>query len=139
MAASTARRERGSNRDRRRATMRARSEGTNRRSLLCAPGCARRAASCHFAACSSAAAASFTNSSLFLGSGSAAATRRYSQADSFSWYQLSRPDAVNIHPVLRRRRPRRRSEEHTSELQSHLNIVCRLLLEKKKKQTNTHN
>src|SRR5260370_28853125 len=26
-----------------------------------------------------------------------------------------------------------RSEEHTSELQSHLNIVCRLLLEKKKK------
>src|SRR5260370_10755677 len=25
-----------------------------------------------------------------------------------------------------------RSEEHTSELQSHLNIVCRLLLEKKK-------
>src|SRR5260370_6254002 len=27
-----------------------------------------------------------------------------------------------------------RSEEHTSELQSHLNLVCRLLLEKKKKQ-----
>src|SRR5260370_4854419 len=26
-----------------------------------------------------------------------------------------------------------RSEEHTSELQSHLNLVCRLLLEKKKK------
>src|SRR5260370_22976783 len=26
----------------------------------------------------------------------------------------------------------RRSEEHTSELQSHLNLVCRLLLEKKK-------
>src|SRR5260370_23511253 len=46
----------------------------------------------------------------------------------------------------RSRRPRRaatsphvsacpggRSEEHTSELQSHLNLVCRLLLEKKKK------
>src|SRR5260370_12108202 len=32
------------------------------------------------------------------------------------------------------RRPSRvRSEEHTSELQSHLNLVCRLLLEKKKK------
>src|SRR5260370_2768839 len=30
-----------------------------------------------------------------------------------------------------------RSEEHTSELQSHLNLVCRLLLEKKKK-TNSH-
>src|SRR5260370_10976065 len=29
--------------------------------------------------------------------------------------------------------PRSRSEEHTSELQSHLNLVCRLLLEKKKK------
>src|SRR5260370_20053409 len=28
---------------------------------------------------------------------------------------------------------RKRSEEHTSELQSHLNLVCRLLLEKKKK------
>src|SRR5260370_21989458 len=27
----------------------------------------------------------------------------------------------------------RRSEEHTSELQSHLNLVCRLLLEKKKR------
>src|SRR5260370_14385564 len=37
------------------------------------------------------------------------------------------------------RRPpdRRRSEEHTSELQSHLNLVCRLLLEKKKKTTRT--
>src|SRR5260370_30711646 len=29
--------------------------------------------------------------------------------------------------------PFARSEEHTSELQSHLNLVCRLLLEKKKK------
>src|SRR5438034_3070643 len=28
-----------------------------------------------------------------------------------------------------------RSEEHTSELQSHSDLVCRLLLEKKKKQT----
>src|SRR5438270_4042743 len=31
-----------------------------------------------------------------------------------------------------------RSEEHTSELQSQSNLVCRLLLEKKKKQQNTH-
>jgi len=30
----------------------------------------------------------------------------------------------------------KRSEEHTSELQSHLNLVCRLLLEKKKKKIN---
>src|SRR5437667_6334837 len=30
-----------------------------------------------------------------------------------------------------------RSEEHTSELQSHHDLVCRLLLEKKKKNTST--
>src|SRR6267142_6375198 len=33
---------------------------------------------------------------------------------------------------------RPRSEEHTSELQSHVNLVCRLLLEKKKKSIITH-
>src|SRR2546430_8419760 len=32
----------------------------------------------------------------------------------------------------------RRSEEHTSELQSQSNLVCRLLLEKKKKHTQIH-
>src|SRR2546422_6556723 len=32
----------------------------------------------------------------------------------------------------------RRSEEHTSELQSRLHLVCRLLLEKKKKTINKH-
>src|SRR2546422_2925799 len=32
---------------------------------------------------------------------------------------------------------RRRSEEHTSELQSRLHLVCRLLLEKKKKKQST--
>src|SRR5437588_9499422 len=31
-----------------------------------------------------------------------------------------------------------RSEEHTSELQSHSDLVCRLLLEKKKKKTNKY-
>src|SRR5690242_21061873 len=35
--------------------------------------------------------------------------------------------AINAMPGFRR------SEEHTSELQSHVNLVCRLLLEKKKK------
>src|SRR5262245_65026965 len=35
----------------------------------------------------------------------------------------------------RREPARRRSEEHTSELQSLRHLVCRLLLEKKKKQT----
>src|SRR5256884_631628 len=41
------------------------------------------------------------------------------------------------HPLLARRPEERvlalRSEEHTSELQSRLHLVCRLLLEKKKK------
>src|SRR5437588_12909253 len=38
-------------------------------------------------------------------------------------------------PVGHGRRARR-SEEHTSELQSHSDLVCRLLLEKKNKKTN---
>src|SRR2546422_2273749 len=37
----------------------------------------------------------------------------------------------------RRLRSRGRSEEHTSELQSRLHLVCRLLLEKKKQISNT--
>src|SRR5256885_4900131 len=41
------------------------------------------------------------------------------------------PDHRRDIPSLLRRRPR--SEEHTSELQSPCNLVCRLLLEKKKK------
>src|SRR5438477_3914403 len=43
--------------------------------------------------------------------------------------------------ALSRRFPslrRLRSEEHTSELQSHVNLVCRLLLEKKKKKKKTN-
>src|SRR5687767_15593015 len=36
-------------------------------------------------------------------------------------------------PFVPNRRPRDRSEEHTSELQSLAYLVCRLLLEKKKK------
>src|SRR6266480_1535035 len=48
------------------------------------------------------------------------------------------PDLVEAlrddHPVVLGSRLRgSRSEEHTSELQSHVNLVCRLLLEKKKK------
>src|SRR5256885_9585804 len=66
-------------------------------------------------------------------------------------YTLSLHDALPIFPRLERRREaddrrcrfegageagcrdhdRRRSEEHTSELQSPCNLVCRLLLEKK--------
>src|ERR1039457_2440505 len=60
-------------------------------------------------------------------------------------YTLSLHDALPIslphaRPPGRRYRPRcrrwaTRSEEHTSELQSPCNLVCRLLLEKKKKTT----
>src|SRR3712207_7300198 len=39
-------------------------------------------------------------------------------------------------PRRHRRRARSRSEEHTSELQSRQYLVCRLLLEKKKKKEN---
>src|SRR5215204_7068664 len=63
-------------------------------------------------------------------------------------YTLSLHDALPIYHRRRGRRrglrsgrgrslrhlpPVRRSEEHTSELQSHSDLVCRLLLEKKKK------
>src|SRR2546422_5979828 len=58
---------------------------------------------------------------------------------------LGRPDSVHARrqsgdTLGLRHRPRRadgldRSEEHTSELQSRLHLVCRLLLEKKKKTT----
>src|SRR5947199_613944 len=52
-------------------------------------------------------------------------------------------NAIGKGPVLvsRIRKKRTRSEEHTSELQSLRHLVCRLLLEKKKKkkiQTNRH-
>src|SRR5688500_19656045 len=59
---------------------------------------------------------------------------------------IYRARAEGVHVVLQRQQLRRvllgridvrrqRSEEHTSELQSPCNLVCRLLLEKKKKQT----
>src|SRR5260221_7279874 len=43
-------------------------------------------------------------------------------------------DAVLVMPVPGAFELPIRSEEHTSELQSHSDLVCRLLLEKKKKQ-----
>src|SRR2546422_6906811 len=44
-----------------------------------------------------------------------------------------------VRPMLRRLVQSARSEEHTSELQSRLHLVCRLLLEKKKKETMSRN
>src|SRR5438034_6966058 len=54
----------------------------------------------------------------------------------------ARSSALSAPPRRRRRgrRPRTRwprSEEHTSELQSHSDLVCRLLLEKKKQKKKT--
>src|SRR5206468_11685505 len=62
-------------------------------------------------------------------------------------YTLSLHDALPIYYpmalgeanrrlVIGCRRPARRSEEHTSELQSRSDLVCRLLLEKKKNTSN---
>src|SRR5215510_16611931 len=45
----------------------------------------------------------------------------------------TRPDRADVPAEPAVRRERRRSEEHTSELQSRGQLVCRLLLEKKKK------
>src|SRR2546422_5533144 len=50
----------------------------------------------------------------------------------------SRSSGASSARSARRFRSRRgRSEEHTSELQSRLHLVCRLLLEKKKNKVNT--
>src|SRR2546421_8717817 len=50
-----------------------------------------------------------------------------------------RPAALQIDPIEKKPLNHNRvarSEEHTSELQSRSDLVCRLLLEKKKKETN---
>src|SRR5260370_23398448 len=57
------------------------------------------------------------------------------RADCRALFALVERKAPSLAPT-RCTRFRSRSEEHTSELQSHLNLVCRLLLEKKKKQKN---
>src|SRR5260370_22775670 len=49
---------------------------------------------------------------------------------SSMWISLASRSSGTVPPL-------KRSEEHTSELQSHLNLVCRLLLEKKKNGTRT--
>src|SRR5574337_2177953 len=48
-------------------------------------------------------------------------------------------DAARAREAARKAREMTRSEEHTSELQSPLNLVCRLLLEKKKRITSSSN
>src|SRR2546430_6406333 len=46
---------------------------------------------------------------------------------------VSARDCLQLRPLVQTVLDRGRSEEHTSELQSQSNLVCRLLLEKKKK------
>src|SRR5437773_5529388 len=46
-----------------------------------------------------------------------------------------RDPGETLHDTVSYLRENFRSEEHTSELQSHHDLVCRLLLEKKKKKT----
>src|SRR5256885_7709224 len=48
-------------------------------------------------------------------------------------YKHAAEPASPLSPFSAASSPTRRSEEHTSELQSPCNLVCRLLLEKKKK------
>src|SRR6478736_7296894 len=63
--------------------------------------------------------------------------RRPPRSTLFPYTTLFRSRAAPVGPHSpaqhRRRLARSRSEEHTSELQSQSNLVCRLLLEKKKK------
>src|SRR5688572_32771629 len=56
-----------------------------------------------------------------------------SSAGACGWRASSGKAAPSISPCPSR------SEEHTSELQSQSNLVCRLLLEKKKKNKQTQN
>src|SRR6266436_7843309 len=66
--------------------------------------------------------------------------RRPPRSTLFPYTTLFRSSAPRAPPApcsTRARWRRGRSEEHTSELQSRLHLVCRLLLEKKKKHKNT--
>src|SRR5688572_32021277 len=55
----------------------------------------------------------------------------YQSLESLVW-TIAKRRSFSLHPKMA---VRTRSEEHTSELQSQSNLVCRLLLEKKKKQS----
>src|SRR5690242_21129106 len=52
--------------------------------------------------------------------------------DGLRWKRLDEKAGIDVSPGGFDSVMQERSEEHTSELQSHVNLVCRLLLEKKK-------
>src|SRR5437773_6751354 len=58
---------------------------------------------------------------------------RYEHEDGMPFRSVRRQCDELESTVPRKTAKRARSEEHTSELQSHHDLVCRLLLEKKKK------
>src|SRR3712207_7607337 len=63
--------------------------------------------------------------------------RRAERAEQLRREQRGQPQQRRVRPPLDRDRRGDRSEEHTSELQSRQYLVCRLLLEKKKKRKNS--
>src|SRR5256885_8803428 len=65
----------------------------------------------------------------------AALVRRHPRQAAVRTRRPLRPHFLLLRHPAAGRRVARRSEEHTSELQSPCNLVCRLLLEKKKTQS----
>src|SRR3989475_10288744 len=64
--------------------------------------------------------------------GPGASPARFRGTELFDWLQAAEPKARALSVSRKDRGAILRSEEHTSELQSQSNLVCRLLLEKKK-------
>src|SRR2546427_6071074 len=73
------------------------------------------------------------HSSLTVGAERAAALAALGSPPRRTWASHSWASERACSTVSSPYRPKARSEEHTSELQSQSNLVCRLLLEKKKK------
>src|SRR2546422_6280132 len=72
---------------------------------------------------------------------SVAEQHRYCSVEMVGNHQIRLAIAIEIahsHEIRMRAHTAERSEEHTSELQSRLHLVCRLLLEKKKNRRPHH-
>src|SRR5438034_8737023 len=75
----------------------------------------------------------FPYTTLFRSQGVDEHGRRSRHKRLFPRFDTTRRKQETLHSLHRGRLENDRSEEHTSELQSHSDLVCRLLLEKKKK------
>src|SRR2546422_1434833 len=86
----------------------------------------------------------FPYTTLFRSVVSVSRTSRRTQMETTLCYRWRQSNARTLFSVFLNRRLNLRdraldrSEEHTSELQSRLHLVCRLLLEKKKKKQTEH-